>query len=52
MLRLACEASDTKLVYLHRKSMKKPEERRMSALIESSGFEQISSADLEKFSEN
>ena len=52
MLKMACEASGTKLVYLHRKSMKKPEERRMSALIASAGFEQISSADLEKFSEN
>jgi len=52
MLKLACEASETKLVYLHRKSMKKPEERRMSALIESAGFEQISSADLENFSES
>jgi len=47
MLKLACEATDTKLVYLHRKSMKKPEERRMSSLIESAGFEQISSSDLE-----
>ena len=47
MLKLACGATDTKLVYLHRKSMKKPEERRMSSLIESAGFEQISSSDLE-----
>ena len=52
MLKDACEATGTKLVYLHRKSMKKPEERRMSALIESSGFEQISSSDLEPISEN
>jgi D-aminoacyl-tRNA deacylase len=52
MLRLACEATDTKLVYLHRKSMKKPEERRMSALIESAGYEQISSSDLEPLSGN
>lgn len=47
MLKAACEATDTKLVYLHRKSMKKPEERRMSELIASAGFEQISSSDLE-----
>jgi len=47
MLKLACEATGTKLVYLHRKSMKKPEERRMSSLIESAGFEQISSSDLD-----
>ncbi len=52
MMRLACEATGTKLVYLHRKSMKKPEERRISALIESAGFEQISSSDLEPLSGN
>jgi len=52
MLKDACEATDTKMVYLHRKSMKKPEERRMSALIASAGFEQISSADLDPISEN
>ncbi len=52
MLKDACEATETKLVYLHRKSMKKPEERRMSALIASAGFEQISSADLDPISEN
>ena len=52
MMRLACDASGTKLIYLHRKSMKKPEERRISALIESAGYEQISSADLEPFSES
>jgi len=52
MLKDACAATDTKMVYLHRKSMKKPEERRMSALIESAGFEQISSSDLEPLSEN
>ncbi len=52
MLRLAAEGTDTKLVYLHRKSFKRPEERRMSSLIESAGLEQIRSDDLEKFSEN
>ncbi len=52
MMRQAAEATDTKLVYLHRKSMKKPEERRISSLIESSGLEQISSSDLEPFGEN
>ena len=52
MLKCACEATDTKMVYLHRKSMKKPEERRMSALIESAGFEQISSSDLEPINGN
>jgi D-aminoacyl-tRNA deacylase len=52
MLRLACEATGTKLVYLHRKSMKKPEERRISGLIESAGYEQISSSDLEPLNGN
>ncbi len=52
MIRLASEATGTKLVYFHRKSMKKPEERRISSLIESAGLEQISSSDLEPFSGN
>jgi len=52
MLGLACEASDTKLVYFHKKSVKKPEARRLSSLIESAGFEQIDSSCLEKFSES
>ena len=52
MLRLACEASDTNLVYFHKKSVKKPEARRLSSLIESAGFEQIDSSCLEKFSES
>ena len=47
MVKDACAATDTKTVYLHRKSMKKPEERRVSALIESAGFEIVSSKDLE-----
>ena len=52
MLNLACEATDTKMVYVHRKAMKKPEERRMIDLIASAGFEQITSADLEPLSES
>ena len=52
MMRDACAATDTKMIYLHRKSMKKPEERRMSDLISSAGFEQVASADLEPFSGN
>lgn len=47
MLRDAAVATGTDMVYLHRKSMKKPEERRMSALISSAGLEQVSSKDLE-----
>jgi len=47
MLDLACDATATKLVYLHKKSMKKPEERRMADLIASAGYECISSSDLD-----
>ena len=47
MVKDACAATDTRTVYLHRKSMKKPEERRVAALIESAGFEIVSSKDLE-----
>ena len=52
MLRLACEASGTRLVYLHRKSMKGAEARRLSSLIESAGLEPIDSGCLEKISES
>jgi len=52
MIGSACEATDTKQVYLHRKSMKKQEERHISDLIISSGFEQISSSDLEPINGN
>lgn len=48
MMTQASDASGTKLVYLHRKSMKKPEERRISSLIASSGLEQVSSKDFEQ----
>ncbi len=47
MMKAACEATGTKTVYLHRKSMKKPEERRIISLIASAGLEQVQSADLE-----
>jgi D-aminoacyl-tRNA deacylase len=43
----ASEASDTRLVYFHRKSLKGPEEKRLSELIASAGYEIISSTDLE-----
>lgn len=52
MLRAAAEATGTKAAYVHRKSMKKPEERRISSLIESAGLEQVQSADLEPFGES
>jgi len=47
MIMDACKATETDMVYLHRKSMKKPEERRIASLIESAGFSVISSKDLE-----
>ena len=47
MIGLAGEATGTKMVYLHGKSMKKAEERRIESLIESAGYERISSKDLE-----
>ncbi|MCL2146036.1 MAG: D-aminoacyl-tRNA deacylase [Methanomassiliicoccaceae archaeon] len=52
MVKDACTASDTKLVYLHRKSLKGSEERRLSELIASAGSELISSSDLETISGN
>ena len=52
MVKMACEASATDMVYVHRKSMKKPEERRVSALIESCGYELVSSKDLDPLDAN
>jgi len=52
MVKDACTVSNTKLVYLHRKSLKSAEEKRISELIRSAGFEQISSSDLERITEN
>ena len=52
MVRDACAASDTSLVYVHRKSLKGPEEKRISELIRSAGYELITSSDLEPISGN
>jgi len=52
MVRDACTASDTGLVYIHRKSMKGEEEKRISELIASAGFELITSSDMERISGN
>jgi len=52
MAKDACEASDTKLVYLHRNSFKGSEEKRISQLIRSAGFELITSSDLEPLTES
>lgn len=47
MVRDACEMTGTDQVYIHRKSMKKPEERRMEEIIRSAGFDTPKSADFE-----
>ncbi len=52
MVKDACAASDADLVYMHRKSMKKPDEKRIADLISSAGFELITSSDLEPITEN
>ena len=52
MVKDACASSETKLVYVHRKSLKGAEEKRISELIRSAGFELITSSDLERISES
>jgi D-aminoacyl-tRNA deacylase len=52
MVNGACAASGTRLVYVHRKSLKGPEEKRLSGLIGSAGYEIISSSDLEPLNES
>lgn len=47
MISKAAEATGTKLVYVHRNSMKGPEERRISSVIDSLGLERISSKDMD-----
>ncbi len=47
-VRQASEATDgTKCVYLHRKSFKKPEQRRMEDILSTAGYEILSSKDLD-----
>jgi len=43
----ATKASGTKMVYLHRKSMKKPYAAHLTEILETEGFEIVSSKDLE-----
>ena len=47
MIKAAAESTDTKLVYVHRNSMKGPEERRVNGIIDSLGLERVSSKDFE-----
>ena len=47
-VRQTSEATDgTKCVYLHRKSFKKPEQRRMEDILSTAGYEILSSKDLD-----
>ncbi len=43
----AAEMTDAEAAYVHRKSMKKPEERRIMGIIESLGLDTVSSKDLD-----
>ena len=47
MLNDACKATGTDTVYIHRKSMKGPEEHRVRDLIQSAGYDTPKSADFE-----
>ena len=44
---LASDATSTKMIYLHKKSMKRSEAARMSELLQAEGFELMASKDLE-----
>ena len=48
MLNDACRVTGTDQVYVHRKSMKKPEEHRVTDLIRSAGYDTPKSADFEQ----
>ena len=47
MIKTAAESTGTKLVYVHRNSMKGPEERRVNSIIDSLGLERVSSKDFD-----
>ena len=47
MISSAAKASDTDMVYVHRNSMKGPEERRINSIIDSLGFDRVSSKDFD-----
>jgi len=47
MMRDACEATDTKIIFLHRKSMKGKDASRIRDISESQGFEVTSSSDFD-----
>ena len=47
MIKAAAESTGTNLVYVHRNSMKGSEERRVNGIIDSLGFERVSSKDFD-----
>ena len=47
MISSAAEVTDTDMVYVHRNSMKGPEERRVNGIIDSLGLERVSSKDFD-----
>ena len=47
MISSAAAASDTKMVYVHRNSMKGAEERRINSIIDSLGLERVTSKDFD-----
>jgi len=46
-VKMASDATSTKMVYLHKKSLKKSEATRLSELMESNGFEIVTSKDFD-----
>lgn len=52
MVKDSFEASSADCVYVHRNTFKKPEERRIRELLDSEGYEVMSSSDLEPLSGN
>ena len=52
MLDDACRATGTDQVYIHRKSMKGPEEHRVKGLVQSAGYDTPKSADFEPLNGN
>ena len=52
MLDDACMATGTDQVYIHRKSMKGPEEHRVKGLVQSAGYDTPKSADFEPLNGN
>lgn len=52
MIESACSATGADSVYIHRKSMKGPEEHRVKDIVISSGFQSVSSKDFEPIDGN